>query len=63
MRLLGLLILSGVLLALTGCGSDEKVKMNTTPLTDEQKKAIAAEDAKIADEESQGSVGKKKGKK
>lgn len=42
-----------------GCGPQQTI-LPTTELTEEQKKAIQAEDARIADEESQGSVNKKK---
>jgi len=43
-----------------GCGGSNEAIMPTTPLTDEQKAAIKAEDAAIEDEESQGSNKKKK---
>ena len=48
--------LSIVLLAFafTGCGGSGEIKLPTTELTEEQKKQIREEDAKIADEESQG---------
>jgi hypothetical protein len=38
---------------LAGCG-DQKTVIPTTEFTEEQKQAIKAEDAKIADEESHG---------
>jgi hypothetical protein len=44
-----------------GCGDNAGI--NKTPLTDEQKKQIAVEDQRTAEEESQGSVNKKKAKK
>jgi len=47
--LLAVLVLSNVL----GCG-EPKTVIPTTPLTEEQKAAIKAEDAKVADEESHG---------
>jgi predicted small lipoprotein YifL len=48
--------LSLVLLAfvLNGCGGSGEIQLPTTELTEEQKKQIREEDAKIADEESQG---------
>lgn len=48
--------LSFVLLALvfTGCGGSGEIQLPTTELTEEQKKQIREEDARIADEESQG---------
>lgn len=50
------LTLSFVLLALvfTGCGGSGEIQLPTTELTEEQKKQIREEDARIADEESQG---------
>ncbi len=45
-----------------GCGKQETV-LPTTPLTDEQKAAIKADDARVAEEESQGSINKKPGAK
>lgn len=49
------LILSLTLLvtSLSGCG-DNKTVIPNAPFTEEQKKAIKAEDSKIADEESHG---------
>jgi len=44
-----------------GCGDDTTV-IPTAAFTDEQKKAIQAEDAQIAEQESQGSINKKKKK-
>jgi hypothetical protein len=44
---------------LLGCG-DSKTVIPTAEFTEEQKKAIQAEDAKIADEESHGANKKKK---
>ena len=44
-----------------GCGDDSTV-IPTAAFTDEQKKAIQAEDALIAEQESQGSINKKKKK-
>lgn len=49
-RLALLVVLLGGLL---GCG-DEQALLPTTDLTDEQKQAVKAEDAKVADEESHG---------
>lgn len=50
------IILAYLFLASVGCGS--KTVINTTPLTEEQKKQIMEDDKRVADEESQGSVGK-----
>jgi len=48
--------LSFILLAfvVNGCGGSGEIQLPTTELTEEQKKQIREEDAKIADEESQG---------
>ncbi len=51
-----LIALVGAALGLSGCGA--KTTINTTPLTDEQKKQIAEEDKRTADEESGGTAGK-----
>jgi len=51
------LLLVALLALVTGC--DDKAKP-TPALSDEQKAKIKADDKAIADEESQGSVGKKK---
>ena len=48
----------GFALALAGCGS--KTVINTAPMTDEQKQKVAAEDERVADEESGGHAGKAK---
>ena len=51
------------LLALSiGCGPQQTI-LPTTELTEQQKKEIQLEDQRIADEESQGSIGKKPKKK
>jgi hypothetical protein len=50
----------GLLLATVGCGGSNQAIMPSSALTDEQKAAIKAEDAAVADEESQGSNNKKK---
>jgi hypothetical protein len=47
---------------LVGCG-DEKTVIPTTELTAEQKLALQAEDAKVADEESHGTYKNKKKRK
>lgn len=49
------LLLSTILLApiFAGCG-DNKTVIPNAPFTEEQKKAIKAEDSKVADEESHG---------
>lgn len=47
---------------IAGCGSDKTV-IPTKELTDEQKKAIKAEDAKVADEEGGNNAKNRKGKK
>lgn len=60
MRSVFILLACFGLLALTGCGDNSGA---TGPMTDEQKKAVQLEDQKIADEESQGSINKKKAKK
>jgi hypothetical protein len=53
-------LFAGVLVVgLIGCG-DSKTVIPNAPFTDEQKKAIQAEDAKIADEESHGQNKRKK---
>ena len=50
-----------LVLVLSGCGGSTTI--NTSPLTDDQKKQIAEEDKRIADEESGRTAGKsKKGK-
>ncbi len=55
------LLLVGVLAAtVTGCGAQTTI--NTTPLTEEQKRQIAEEDRRVADEESYGTAGKAKAK-
>jgi hypothetical protein len=56
MRKLVLIALVGLLCALAGCGGGSNT--NLTPLSEEQKRKIAEEDKRIADEESQGSVNK-----
>lgn len=62
MRKFLMIMIAAQSMFLIGCGA--KTVINTTPLTEEQKKQIAEDDKNIADEESQGSVGKaKKGKK
>ncbi len=43
-----------------GCGQPKTI-LPTGELTEEQKAAIKADDARVADEESQGSIHKKKG--
>ena len=48
-------------LALAGCGGAE-TKFDPKPFSDEEKAKIKAEDSRVADEESQGSVGKPKRK-
>ena len=48
-----------VVTSLLGCG-DSPTVIPTTELTQEQKDAIKAEDAKVADEESHGTNKKKK---
>ena len=48
-----LLAFALIVLGFLGC-SDDKAVIPTTPLTEEQKKAIEAEDKKVADEESHG---------
>ncbi|MBL8872759.1 MAG: hypothetical protein JNK90_23470 [Planctomycetaceae bacterium] len=55
LAVLVILVLKGI-----GCGGSNEAIMPTTPLTDEQKAAVKAEDAAIEDEESQGSNKKKK---
>ena len=55
LTVLVILVLKGI-----GCGGSNEAIMPTTPLTDEQKAAVKAEDAAIEDEESQGSNKKKK---
>lgn len=42
-----------LVVSLTGCG-DNKTVIPNAPFTEEQKKAIKAEDSKVADEESHG---------
>lgn len=56
--LLGVVILTNGV----GCG-DNKTVIPDKPFTEEQKKAIQAEDRSVEDEESQGKLPKKKGKK
>ena len=50
---LRLAFLSMILLCVLGCG-EPKTILPTTDLTEEQKAAIKAEDAKVAEEESHG---------
>ena len=50
--------LAALVLGLVGCGA--KTTINTTPMTDEEKAKVRAEDKQIADEESQGTAGKAK---
>jgi hypothetical protein len=52
------LLVALVVPSLLGCG-DSKADIPTTQLTEEQKQAIKAEDAKVADEESHGKNKKK----
>lgn len=52
--------LAALALGLAGCGS--KTVINTAPMTDEEKAKVKAEDQQTAEEESQGSISKKKGK-
>lgn len=56
MRPLTLIGLSALIFFALGCGGGTNT--NLAPLTEEQKRMIAEEDKRIADEESQGSVGK-----
>ena len=57
-RIAGSLLVAWVI----GCGSDKTV-IPTKELTDEQKKAVKAEDAKVADEEGGNNGKNRKGKK
>lgn len=50
--MIGVLIMVGSMCL--GCGSENKIMLPTEPLTDAQKAQIKKDDAKIADEESQG---------
>jgi hypothetical protein len=52
-------LIAAFVTGLVGCG-DSKAVIPNAPFTEEQKKAIQAEDAKVADEESHGSNKKKK---
>ncbi len=49
--------IAAVLIAVAGCGDK---KFEPKVLTDEQNQKVKAEDKQVADEESQGSVGKAK---
>lgn len=60
MRKLVVTVLLVLVIKSVGCGGSNEAIMPTTPLTDEQKAAVKAEDAAIEDEESQGSNKKKK---
>lgn len=52
---------AGLAVALAGCGS--KTTVDTRPLSDEQKKQVAEDDRRVADEEGGGTANKQKGKK
>jgi hypothetical protein len=54
------LVLLALVLKSVGCGGSNEAIIPTTPLTDEQKAAVKAEDQAVEDEESQGSNKKKK---
>ncbi|MBP3956806.1 hypothetical protein J8F10_16150 [Gemmata sp. G18] len=56
MRNYFLIALVVAVVGLGGCGA--KTTINTTPLSDEQKKQVAEDDKRIADEESNGTAGK-----
>lgn len=56
-KLVLVLALAGLgLMHCAGCGGSNKTVLPTDELTEEQKAAIMAEDARIDDEESRGSV-------
>jgi hypothetical protein len=54
------LVLLVLVFKAVGCGGSNEAIIPTTPLTDEQKAAVKAEDQAVEDEESQGSNKKKK---
>ena len=58
-KIFGLAMFS-LLFATIGCGGSNEAIMPSSALTEEQKAAVKAEDAAVADEESQGSNKKKK---
>jgi hypothetical protein len=53
MPIFRILLLLAAIMGFLGCG-EPKADLPTTELTEEQKAAIKAEDAKVADEESHG---------
>ena len=61
MRLLTSVLLAAACAACLGCG-DSATKIDTSPLTDEQKQKIREQDRQIDDEESGGRGGKLGGK-
>ena len=54
MRILGISTLLLVGMVVAGCGGSGEIKLPTDKLTKEQEEQVKKDDAKVADEESQG---------
>jgi hypothetical protein len=59
-KVIYLIAIAMLSLSLVGCSQSNEIVLPNGEFTDEQKAAIKAEDSAVADEESQGSVNKKK---